>query len=207
MQAHSWNCPTMTVWQRPPRSTRSPSSRQCKHAGALARLKRGELGAAEALRPIRHERRMRRAGHRILVDSEIRHEHAARRCPDRSPRAVTTAIRWNACERGEIGLHRADRRFVGDLDDRRVIAAVGEPGTGCPAGRARGTAPARATSRQLWRRQIELEHVVAAADDQHARTWVEKRTGSPVDQHVARRRASRGRTARPRRSGVNQRRS
>src|SRR5438067_1402306 len=25
---HNWNCPTITVWQRPPRSTRSPSSRQ-----------------------------------------------------------------------------------------------------------------------------------------------------------------------------------
>ena len=46
-------------------------------AGARARLERGELVAAEPLRPIGHERRVGRAGHRILVDAEVGDEHAA----------------------------------------------------------------------------------------------------------------------------------
>ena len=67
----------MTVWQWPPSTHAVALQPAVKHAGALARLERGELAAAEALRPVRHQRGMGRAGHRVLVDPEIGDEHAA----------------------------------------------------------------------------------------------------------------------------------
>src|SRR5690242_10888280 len=46
--AHSWNCPAMTVWQWPPISTRSPSKRQRRTpVRALA------CSAVKSLRPSR----------------------------------------------------------------------------------------------------------------------------------------------------------
>ena len=63
----------------------------------------------------------------------------------------------NCAKGGEIRLERAHRRFVGDLDDRGVVAALGEP-----HGRVRQAERAA----QLWLarfaerggREIELEH-------------------------------------------------
>src|SRR3982750_3806769 len=48
-----------------------------ENAGTLARLKGGELAAPEPLPPKNDKRRVGGAGHRILVDAEIRDEHAA----------------------------------------------------------------------------------------------------------------------------------
>src|SRR5690349_16019398 len=49
-----------------------------EEARSLAGLKRAELIPAELLRPIRRQRGMGRAGHRVLVDAEIGHEYPAR---------------------------------------------------------------------------------------------------------------------------------
>ena len=49
-----------------------------EHSGACARLQGGEFASAEASGPIRHERRVRRTGHGVLVDPEIRHENGSR---------------------------------------------------------------------------------------------------------------------------------
>src|SRR5215469_13441914 len=43
---HGWNWPTMTVWQRPPRMTRSPSSRQW-----ITPLRRLAWSAVNSFRP------------------------------------------------------------------------------------------------------------------------------------------------------------
>ena len=83
----------MTVWQCPPSRTRSPSSRQSRRPVRLLAWKRGELIAAEALGPIGHQRRMSGAGDRVLVDPEVRHEHAADDVALVARRAVTTAMR------------------------------------------------------------------------------------------------------------------
>ena len=58
--AQSWNFPTITVTQWPPRMHAVACKPAMQQAGALARLERGEALAAEALGPIRHQRGVRR---------------------------------------------------------------------------------------------------------------------------------------------------
>ena len=94
-----------------------------------ARLKRGEPVAPQPFRPIGHHHRMRRSGHRVLVDAISGGEDAAddigrvalrrtargriagrRHDDDRLPRRLHRAL---------VGIERADGRGIGD-DDQRI---------------------------------------------------------------------------------------
>jgi hypothetical protein len=72
-------------------------------------------------------------------------------------------------EHGEVRLHRPDGGFVGDFDDRGVVATFGQP-------HRRVGQPERAHQLrlaglgQLRGGQVELEQLAAAADDEDAGT-------------------------------------
>src|SRR4051794_8053378 len=93
-----------------------------EHAGALACLERDELIAAVAPGPIGSQCRMGGAGHRVLVNAEVRHEHAA----DHVVRGAGRGDHGhpvNGSQRCEIWLDGADRRLVRKLDYGGVVAA------------------------------------------------------------------------------------
>ena len=88
---------------------------------------------------------MSRAGHRVLVDPEIGHEHAAGDVLEFAARGDHRHA-VDLRERREVGRDRAHRGFVGDFDDRRVVAAVGQPHRDVRQAERARTAPARCTS-------------------------------------------------------------
>src|SRR3954467_8837317 len=87
-----------------------------EQSAARARLEGAEFIAPEPFCPKRHQCRMSRAGHRVLVDPEIGYEHPA---GDVFPFAARSddghaADLLQCCE---IGRARPNRGLVGNLDD------------------------------------------------------------------------------------------
>ena len=180
------------VTQRPPRITRSPSSRQCSTPLRGARLERGEAVAAEALRPERHQRGVRRAGDRVLVDAVVRGEDPAgdvllvARRGDRHQVRQLRQRREIRARRRAPRLHRSSRTIALPLPWRLSEGLAGRR----PAPRSvRAVRPARPGTPASRARADRLRGRPSGCP-----TRVAKRTRCPLHQHMAPRPASRGRT-------------
>ncbi len=69
---------------------------------------------------------MGRAGDRVLVDAVVGGEDAAGDVGAGAGRSDHHQ-RIDFAQTGEVGLHRADRSFVGEADEDRAIAAFADP--------------------------------------------------------------------------------
>ena len=169
----------ITVWQRPPRITRSPGIAAVEDAGPLARLQRGELARG----PSRFAQNgtsaaCADAGHRVLVDPVESGEHpagdrmlVARRGDDHQPVDLP--------QRREVGRDRAHRRFVVEQHDRAAVAAAAEEQRALAdsqrAAAGRGSRPPRPGRREGRAASKSPSRLTVSMPDR-----VAKRTRSPA---------------------------